>query len=598
ARAGAVLPRFFPKPPAWTSYLVTADNQGVKDGDFATWVKNAQTAVAPRTFKFIASFGTCYGGGFLTEFQNKGLTSWGANSASTYFEPVTIDSTRGRTYYNWAWKTIADVPPAFPTDEKITDDAYNAILAGNVGAIPANPYAKFERAQYNSDRAGAGAPPTDLGNAMHKFAILWVGQPSTKNYDLNDLNNLYAVLKNRYGFAPADIYILFGGPGAGAGLPKARDGQATSANLQFAFNNWLQGKINAQPQRDTNLVFFWAGDHGSVDSAITIEVDNAARGVAGSGVAAQRVAGKTGQTIYEAGSGTNVGLLLEPTGKNFKALSFGDDFQNPAALFATQYASPTAIVYFSVDGTSFGVDGSDVREERNANRLPGADIYAATANGNRRMFDGMANLGLLKVAPNFDDLNDFVLRDFRQAMNAQGQILRPLFFTNDQSSLIWVSDPVKNQTYVYYDFARNLPVRPWLVDALAVVANLKRRDPGGFLFFDPFKDFMLFSIGRQENMAPWTNYRPCDILRLGTGQLAVWQSCAQLGLDPTRDNVDGLDLGAGASGEPIAFDAEWPWPQYPYPNSPDGGDPTPPSPKSPPTDPIEILPPPPPPPPF
>jgi hypothetical protein len=47
ARAGAVLPRFFPKPPAWTSYLVTADNQGVKDGDFATWVKNAQTAVAP-----------------------------------------------------------------------------------------------------------------------------------------------------------------------------------------------------------------------------------------------------------------------------------------------------------------------------------------------------------------------------------------------------------------------------------------------------------------------------------------------------------------------------------------------------------------------
>src|SRR5436305_13661861 len=62
AQATAALPPFFPKPAAWTSYMVPPDHLLVKDGDFATWVKNAQTAAAPRTFKFLASSGTCYGG--------------------------------------------------------------------------------------------------------------------------------------------------------------------------------------------------------------------------------------------------------------------------------------------------------------------------------------------------------------------------------------------------------------------------------------------------------------------------------------------------------------------------------------------------------
>jgi hypothetical protein len=578
AQAATALPPFFPKPNAWTSFLATSNNQLVKDGDFATWVKNTQTAVAPRTFKFIASFGTCYGGGFLTELQNKGVTTFGANSASTYFEPVTIDTGNKRTYYNWAWKTKADVAGG-PTDQAITNDAYDAILRGNVAGIPANPEAAFERAQYNTDAAGGGAPPTALGNAMHKFAILWVGQPSSRLFDFNDLNNLYTVLRNRYGYAAADIYILYGN-GANPGLGQAwvPNAAATGPNLQTAFNTWLKNKINAQPQNDTNLVFFWAGDHGAVDYAISIEVDNNASGVAGSGVAAQKVVGQVGQTLYEAGSGTNIALLLEPKKANFKSLSFGDDFQNPATLFDTRIASPTAIIYFSVDNTSSGSAGSEVNEERVAGRLPGADIYAATDNGNRRMFEGMVNLGLLKVAPNFDDLNDFVLRDDRQAMDNKGNLLRPFFYTDDQTSWIWVADPVKKLTYVYYDFAWNLPTRPWLVDALAIVANLQRRDMNGFLYFDPFQDYMLFSVGRQENMFPWNLWKPCDVLALGNGILQRWRSCAQLGLDANTDNVDGLDIGAGRDGRPISFDEEWPWPQYPYPNTPSPGSPSPPPP--------------------
>jgi hypothetical protein len=69
---------------------------------------------------------------------------------------------------------------------------------------------------------------------------------------------------------------------------------------------------------------------------------------------------------------------------------------------------------------------------------------------------------------------------------------------------------------------------------------------------------------------------PCDVIKYGPGALApaLWVSCAQLGLQNT-DDVDGLDLGAGADGAPIEFvpypkPPYWPpsYPPDPYPSSP------------------------------
>jgi hypothetical protein len=578
AQAAAALPMQFTKPATWTSGLVTWDNQSIRDADFATWLKGAQTAVAPAAgFKLIASFTQCYGGGFLTELMNKAVTTYGANSAGAYFETVSYAATN--SYYDFAWKTFADVPAPFPTDLAITNSAYNAIALGNVPGIAQNPNAPFERAQYLTDAAGGGAPPAALNSATNRYAILWVGQPNTRgNQDFNDLNDIYEVLRTRYGYLPANIYILYGS-GANPAAPPHRwapNAQATSANLQAAVNTWLVPAIRAGKTRD-NLLFFWAGDHGNADYPITIEVESTSMGVAGSAVAALRPLNQVGITFYEAGSGTNVGLLQSTN--NLKALSFGDDFFDPQTLFQTYNASPPATIYFSVDKQSTGLAGTDVNQEIVNGRLPGADIYAADRNGgNLRMFDGMVSLGLLKVAPNFDELNDFVLRDLQSILNAKGFPTRPIFFTNDQTSQIWVYDPLLNLTYLYYDFSWNLPVAPVMVDALAMVGNLLRRDNNGFLFFDPAQDFMLFSVGRQENMAPWNAVKPCDVLQLANNILRVWRTCAQLGLNPDTDNVDGLDIGAGQYGQPISFDGEYPWPQYPYPNSEDGGPTTPPKP--------------------
>lgn len=585
----------FTKPATWTSGLVTWDNQAIKDADFATWIKGAQTALAPGAgFKLIASFTQCYGGGFVTELRNKAVAKYGANSASAYFETVSYAKTN--SYYDFAWKTLADVPAPFPTDQAITTSAWNAIAnIAPVAGIPTNDDAQFERAQYLTDAAGGGAPPAALNSATNLYAILWVGQPNTKgNQDAQDLDDLYNVLTRRYGYPAANIYILFGSganPAVPAGHLWAPNAAATSAKLQAAINTWLVPKVQAKKNMD-NLLFFWAGDHGNADYPITIEVDDGSQGVPRSAVAALAPLNQVGMTIYEAGAGTNVELLQEATGTQLKALSFGDDFFNPQALFQTSNASPPATIYFSVDNQSSGLPGTDVNQEIVNGRFPGADVYAADRNGgNLRMFDGMVSLGLLKAAPNFDELNDFVLRDLQSILTPQGWPTRPIFFANDQTSQIWVYDPMLNQTYLYYDFTWNLPVAPVLVDALAMVANLQRRDNNNHLFFDPAKDYMLFSVGRQENMAPWNLVAPCDILQLANNVLRVWQTCAQLGLDPSTDNVDGLDIGAGQYSQPISWDEEYPWPSYPYPNSPDGwggGPRMPPSPMPHSTLPVEI----------
>ncbi|HEX6901151.1 MAG TPA: hypothetical protein VF789_15610 [Thermoanaerobaculia bacterium] len=569
------LPPFFEKPITYRSMLVTNDNQSVSDVDFAKLVAKTQMNLrnVPREdFTFLGSFTQCYGGGFITELGRQGVTRYGGNSASTYFETASYHGMANRSYYPYAWATMADpLGGAKRTDEWITWKAYDALdpTKPMLRAIPKNPKAAFERAQYRSDRNGV---PQPLGAAKHNFAVIWVGKPRMP-HDYNDVHKLYTLLTVTYGYKAADIQILW----ANGGDPVAGDGwmptgKAEWPDLQAAFakiENW----IKAKPAMDTSQVFFYSGDHGNADFPVTLTVEPTAVGMPltdlNTGYAG------SGRHIFLGGAGTNVYLLTEQTANRpLKALSFGDDFQNMGSVFTPQYASPTAIIYFSVDNASFGLPTSELGAERAAGELQGPNVYSASDNSNRQTFHGRRNFGLVTGA-NSDEMNDFVVRDMTLMLHPQtGLATRPVFFTNDQDSRIWVHDPARAggqpKTYVYYDFNTDYPnAPPRLVDALAMVVNLGRRDAAGKLVFNKQQDYILLSVGRNEPNNPWKAYKPCDIIRFGGGANdMMWASCNFLGLDPMKDNVDGLDIGAGSHGQPISFDQEQPWPGSEYPNQP------------------------------
>ena len=125
------LPPFFEKPITYRSMLVTNDNQSVSDVAFGKLVAQTQMNirnVPHEDFTFIGSFTQCYGGGFITELGRQGVTRYGGNSASTYFETASYHDLGNRSYYPYAWATMADpLGGARRTDEWITWKAYDAI---------------------------------------------------------------------------------------------------------------------------------------------------------------------------------------------------------------------------------------------------------------------------------------------------------------------------------------------------------------------------------------------------------------------------------------------------------------------------------------
>jgi hypothetical protein len=580
APAWAVLPAYIQKPPVWTSKLATTAGPFVTDVQFAQWVRAVQGAApAPPRVSFLAGFHQCYGGGFLTELQRQGVQKFGANSASRFFEPSSYDLPNNRSYFTYSWFYRA-INPVGSTDAMITDDGYaytrDGINPPALPPVPDNPWANWENAQYLSAPA-AGPPPEAIGAAANKFAILWVGRPDPNNKDLADLNQVYRVLNGTYGFARNNIYILYGafGPPAAA-VPGSvgwatSDAQATAANLQAAFATWLNGKLAAQPAQ----VVFWAGDHGSADFPILISVDNMSTGVAGSGVNNRVVAAlPPGPVVYEANGGTNHGIWeVIGGGNDVDEIAFSE--QSVFNQFAT---TDGGWIYFSVDRTSKGAPNSGIATDILATGGPvSASIYTATPNSNRLAFDAK-DLGLLPAG--VDELNALSLRNSASVVDPKtGLPNRPFFFSFRGSSQVNVYDPAVGGWYVYYDFGWDFAAAPLELDGLALWDD-GARDGAGLLYFDPFQDRLLFSVGRQENVFPWNAFAACDILKLGPdgmggALLTQWRFCQQLGLVPGQDNLDALDLGIGTNGEPYdtypsSYNPSYPstpWPNPPYPGS-------------------------------
>lgn len=595
---GAALPAYMAKPPAWTSKLATNAGPFVTDVQLAQWVQNVQGN--PPRFSFLGAFHQCYGGGFLTELANRGVVKFGANSTSRYFEPAYYDSFRLRSYFTFAWGWRALNPAMGATDFTITDDAYtltgDGINPPNNPPVPDNKSRAWENAQYLSDRA-VGSPPERIAAAQHNYAILFVGRPENDNKDLNDTNQIYDVLR-LYGLARADIYILYGNGAAVAGPPAwgAPDAAATSANLQAAFANWLNGKLNAQPPGRTAQVFFWGGDHGAASFPILISADNASVGAAGSAVNNRFVGGlPVGRVVYEAGNGTNRGIWDVLGGGDVDAIAFSELsvlkwFDREAQPDPEPYPDPYkpapddagGWVYFSVDRPSKGVPGSDVNREILAGRSAAADVYAMTQNSNRLAWDAQDSLGLLKLPAGNDELDALSLRNTQTVLHPVTKLPnRPFFFSFLGSSQVWVFDPTTGAVSLYYDFTWSFGNAPIELDALALWDDGARDPVNNLLYFDPWSDRMLFSVGRGENAAPWNLFQPCDVLKLGADPvfgsvLTEWRFCKNLGLvsGPGRDNLDALDLGIGSEGQPIPdypedeYDMYPPYEPPPYPPSP------------------------------
>lgn len=569
--AQAAVPLYIPKPPTWTSMLITHDEEGVTDVELAGWIKSAQTLASeqetPRSFSLIATLTQCFGGGFLTEMVNAPVASFGADSASRYWQPSSYDEMNNRSHYAWAWKSMAD-DPAKPNDLQITDTAWNATVGG-LGAIPVNPRAHLEQAQYrDNDNNPATPPPMALDAEAHRYAILWVGQHDPM--DQNDLTHIYDVLRNRYNYAAANILILYDD----GTDPDVNDGwqpdqAADATNLEQAFTCWLQAKLFNQPQADRNaMVYFWAGGHGGASSPVTMSVDAQSVGQPGTDVFVNRVFGfAVEEALFTGGSGANIFQWENPNGGDLDAVAFGVDFQ--PVLF--EYPRD-AVIYFSVDRDSKGLPNSGVAREVARMRSPAPDVFVRTDESNRQAIDGDRSLGLEETGEQEDELNALSMRDVSHVLDPMGKPLRPIFYSLVGSSQIRVWDPRLNRSYIYYDFTWDFEVAPKELDALALIDD-DFRDPMKMmeLRFNPNVDRMLFSIGRND---VWV-FDACDVIKYGAGAAmpALWRSCQQLGLDQLEDNLDALDLGAGPDGKP-----DVPFPPY---------DPTPIEPPPPPPPPVK-----------
>lgn len=587
ASAAFAVPPYMAKPVTWTSTLVTNDKKSVTDEEFAQWVKAAQQTRV-NSFSFIATFTQCFGGGFLEELSLQGVTTFGANSASRYFEPAWYNRMGQNIYYSFAWQWYANANPN-DTDSEITDDAHDALILNNNPAIPPLPPTQRQNAQYKTD--SNNVPPMEaLGSADRNYAILFAGDPHPLGWDYNAMCDLYKVLVAK-GYGAGDIHVLYGNnvdpnPGDICQL----DAAATRQNLEDAFDTWLPGEFNVLDEEETVQVFFWAGDHGNAEFPVAISVDEASTGLAMKGdVNARKVAMQpVGSVVYEAGSGFTATAWRDPANRDIDGISFGDDFQ-PGVVKAPMpkpnpdpdpdpypYPYPHddgALVYFSVDRGSRGLPGTDVASELAGNRSPAPDVFIATGGqGNRQVFDGERSFGLVDPVPPPmplavpDETDALVMRNILDIANPlQNLLSRPIFYSVRNSAAILAYDPRRGgmNLYTYYQIPAAMEL-----DALALLDD-GMLDMNQKLFFDPRTDVLLFSVGRGENMAPWNGYRPCDILRLYWDPNlmkqveAVWRSCQDLGLDPATDNVDALDLGAGLEGEPIEYPADPPYePEY------------------------------------
>ena len=255
------------------STLVDKDGKGIRDDEFAEWIKDLLVpggTVDVRDAKII--FQECYGGGMLDDLEDAlSNVKWVGGSASKHDEPSIgqvspeENATEG---YDKKWEK--DPPEDWWTgalDDQLAQD--QTVLKSleeankNDGANKQG-NGKLETGQSVTANGGETIKLDDPGAASH-HAILWAGDADHMRH-FNDIKNIRAALLAKWGPTGANVTIttLFG-DGAkdseGNDLPADWNAkEATKANLKAEIAA-LQGALNTNEQ-----FFFYASNHGGVET--------------------------------------------------------------------------------------------------------------------------------------------------------------------------------------------------------------------------------------------------------------------------------------------------------------------------------------------
>jgi len=264
---------FVVQPVGWHSYLVAGDGL-VKDTKLRSEFERAFDAgigAQGNRADFVVTMGQCQGGGMLDDLSTAPASSM--NSAAQHDERAwTTDGARKnrRSAYLDQWGRAID-NAVNPTMAAAATTARANDPAGPVLKTYQTTYgAKFlEHPQYTS--SGGAGDAIKLRDSTPAKAIVYAGGDTSWD-SFNSLKQVYDVLKGRYGYADADIYVCYNAaadPDGGA-LPFVRDDAGTKAGLTAAFD-WLDGLTTGTTQPD---VLFWNYGHGARAKDAKAELPN------------------------------------------------------------------------------------------------------------------------------------------------------------------------------------------------------------------------------------------------------------------------------------------------------------------------------------
>lgn len=258
---------FVPQLPFFHSYIGAKDGR-IRDTAFRASLEGAFDAaldsVNANYDDLVVTMGQCFGGGMLDDVD-QALTS-SLNSAARWYELSwstvgPAQNRRGAYLDQWAQAINVANPPTMlsaATTARANDPA------GPVTNTFVNQFgAEFlEHPQYTS--SSAIGDNIKLRDSTPAKAILFGGHDEDSPWiNFNSVAQIHNVLTTRYGYAEADIFVLYSGaadPGGNA-LPFVRDADTTLAGYNAAMT-WLDGQATAASQPD---VLYWnAQQHGSV----------------------------------------------------------------------------------------------------------------------------------------------------------------------------------------------------------------------------------------------------------------------------------------------------------------------------------------------
>lgn len=243
----------------WHSYINGVDGR-IKDTAFASRMADVFDIArlgdsGGNYWRFSAVMGQCYSGGMLDEIQPNLHTA--ATAATLHDRPSWGDRNGVRNAMNdylKAWAAAVDT-----ADKRNMRDAF--VRARDTDESGPNGL-RNEVPQYVSSSAAFGDTIT-LDMRTPRKAVLFGGSEDLDR-NRNSIREMYRVLRERYGYRAADIWVLY--PGGNAVLNIAdSDTTVTDAGMvRSGFTramDWLDRQVTA----DTlPLVFYWNnGAHGS-----------------------------------------------------------------------------------------------------------------------------------------------------------------------------------------------------------------------------------------------------------------------------------------------------------------------------------------------